>query len=59
MKKIALITVVGSALALSACAAKGSADYSHENQAPYASERTVGGQPVVKADRVYSKRQAK
>lgn len=61
MKKVALIAVIGSALALTACASKGSADYAYENNAPYASERTVGADkaPVTKADRVYSSKQAK
>lgn len=61
MKKVALMMIVGSALALTACASKGGADYAYENQAPYASERTVGKDkaPVRQADVVYSGKQAK
>ena len=46
MKKLMTLCMVGSAMALSACASNGSdVDYSYEQQAPYAEERTASGGP--------------
>lgn len=64
MKKLIAISLVGSALALSACASKGqTADYSHENAAPYAQERTAGESGAVtttsRGDRVFKSQQTK
>jgi len=63
MKKLIAISLVGTALALSACASKGkNADYSYENAAPYAHERTAGEGAVTttsRGDRVFRSRQAK
>jgi hypothetical protein len=47
MKKLVAITVIGAALALSACANKQAVDYGYEKQAPYASDRTVGSQQAT------------
>lgn len=59
MKKLIATLMIGSALALTACAADGSADYSYESQAPYADERTVGAQEAAPAERVFEQRQRK
>jgi hypothetical protein len=61
MKKFVMISLVGAALSLSACAADGQANYTYENEAPYASERTVGtsGATTTTADTMYSNRQRK
>ena len=61
MKKFVTTLVLGSALALTACAGTDTeADYSYEAQAPYADERTVGAQEEpVKAERVFESRQRK
>ena len=60
MKKLIATLMIGSALALTACAADGSADYSYESQAPYADERTVGNEtPAAPAERVFEQRQRK
>lgn len=56
MKKLVAFVVLGAALAVSACAANGSADYGYETQAPYASDRTVGDHG---AEPVFQARQAK
>lgn len=63
MRKFIATLVLGSAMALTACAATdGESDYSYETQAPYADERTVGSEEevvAVKAERVFQKRQRK
>ena len=66
MKKFVTTLLVGSALALGACAANSDADYNYETQAPYADERTVGSEeaPVVvteprRAERVFESSQRK
>ncbi len=63
MKKLATLTIVGAALALSACANNGKAvDYGYEKQAPYASDRTVGttaAAPAAKGDTVFKAKQNK
>jgi hypothetical protein len=63
MKKFAAITVIGAALALSACADnKQSVDYGYEKSAPYASNRTVGTEqavPARKGDTVFKAKQNK
>lgn len=60
MRKLIATLMVGSALALTACAADGQADYSYESQAPYADERTVGSEEApAQAERVFEQRQRK
>jgi len=62
MKKlIATACIFGSALALSACASDGSTTSNRDSQAPYAQERTAGGQDAVRedADRVFQRAQSK
>ncbi len=61
MKTLATLCMVGSVLALSACAGDRNADYSYETAAPYASERTVGAEdsPVVKPERTFESRMRK
>ncbi|MBI4030453.1 MAG: hypothetical protein HY370_02150 [Proteobacteria bacterium] len=63
MKKLIAISLVGTALALSACASKGkTTDYSYENAAPYAHERTAGegtATTTTRADRVFKSSQTK
>lgn len=45
MKAFIMTLMLGSALALTACAGTDkNADYTYESQAPYASERTVGAE---------------
>lgn len=59
MKKVITLCLVGTVLALTACANKmrGDTDYSYENQAPYAKDRTVGGEKP--ADKVFVQQQHK
>ena len=62
MKKFAVLTVVGAALALSACANKQAVDYGYEKQAPYASDRTVGSTthtPATSGNAVFKAKQNK
>lgn len=60
MKKLITTFLVGSVLALSACASTdGQSDYSYETQAPYAGERTVGAQTEQQAERVFQRSQRK
>jgi len=61
MKKLAAITIIGAALALTACSNKQSVDYGYEKQAPYASERTVGEKAPMpaKGDTVFKAKQNK
>jgi hypothetical protein len=62
MKKLAAFTIIGAALALSACANKQAVDYGYEKQAPYASDRTVGTSqpaPAAKGDTVFKAKQNK
>jgi hypothetical protein len=61
MKKfIAISFICGALLSVAACSANNSsADYNYENQAPYASERTVGGEQMQSAEPVFSKKQHK
>lgn len=61
MKKLVTLSVVGLALALSACASqKGDSDYGYERQAPYSDSRTVGAkEPVATAEPVFQARTAK
>ncbi len=62
MKKIVAITVIGAALALSACANKQAVDYGYEKQAPYASDRTVGtsqAAPATSGTTVFKSKQNK
>ena len=60
MKKFATIMFVGTALALTACSGtSGESDYSYEQQAPYADERTVGAEESAPAERVFQARQRK
>jgi hypothetical protein len=47
MKKFFTVLLVGSAMSLGACAGNQNADYSYEQQAPFAEDRTVGAQEVV------------
>lgn len=61
MKKLVTTLMVGSALALTACANTNTeADYGYETQAPYADERTVGeNEQPAPAERVFQQRQRK
>jgi hypothetical protein len=63
MKKIITLTLICSALALSACAQKGAANYGYETQAPYGDSRTVGKAqaPMAthKAEKTFSSAQHK
>lgn len=62
MKKLIYTLMIGSALALTACASNTkNADYGYESQAPYADERTVGAEEPapMKAERVFESRQRK
>ncbi len=64
MKKFVTTLMVGSAMALAACApTKTEADFGYETQAPYADERTVGRvqqpAPAPRAERVFETRQRK
>ncbi len=63
MKKLITTLMIGSAMALTACANTTSeADYSYEANAPYASERTVGAKEEAakpQAERVFESRQRK
>lgn len=52
MKKLALIGLVGTAVALSACASKtGDANYGYESAAPYSDSRTVGTEGAVETSK--------
>ena len=60
MNKLFTLILVGSALALSACAQNKGADYGYETQAPYADERTEGAmQQPAPAERVFNNAQQK
>ena len=60
MKKLLTVSVIGAAMMLSACASQdSSADYSYENQAPYASERTVGTSGATKGEAIFKSSQSK
>lgn len=61
MKKLMTLAMIGAAsLTLAACTADGEADYTYEQQAPFADERTVGTvEPVAKAEPVFKKAQTK
>jgi len=64
MRKFFTIALVGTAMALTACAGTdGEADYSYESEAPYADERTVGAEEEivepVRAERVFRQQQRK
>ena len=64
MKKLFTISLIGSALALSACANNGSeGSYAYEQNAPYASERTVGNESAQaqtqRGDTMYRNKQVK
>jgi hypothetical protein len=63
MKKLAAISIIGAALALSACANKQAVDYGYEKQAPYSSARTVGTQteaaPATSGAAVFKAKQNK
>lgn len=53
MKKILSLALIGAtSVALSACAAHNGTDYGYEQEAPFASERTVGTVPHHHADAV-------
>lgn len=60
MKKIMTFSLMGLALGLAACGNTKEADYTYEQQAPFADSRTQGAAeaPVV-ADRVYTRAQRK
>jgi hypothetical protein len=59
MKKLVTFCVLGAALAVTACTAqRGDANYGYEQQAPYASERTVGSE-TKSAEPVFQKSQHK
>ena len=55
------LAVIGAAsLTLAACeSTQSGADYTYEQQAPFADERTVGAEPVAKAEPVFKKAQTK
>ena len=61
MKKlIATVCIFGSALSLAACASDGSTTGNRDTAAPYAQERTAGGEAVREdADRVFQRAQNK
>lgn len=61
MKRFMTIAMVGTVLALSACADNTGADYTYETQAPYASERTAGAveEKASSGAAVFQKRQRK
>ena len=60
MNKLFTLILVGSALALSACAQNKGADYGYEQQAPYADERTEGAtQAAPQAEKVFNNAQRK
>lgn len=61
MKKFLCMAMAGALLTVSACANNTDAesDYSYETQAPFADERTVGGQNVERADTLFRSRQRK
>lgn len=57
MKKIVSVCLLGTALALSACASgERNADYSYETAAPYTESRTVGAKEVRQEPRVFEQR---
>lgn len=58
MKKlVATLCIAGSVFALSACDTTGQGNV--ETAAPYANERTAGGDVAAPAERVFQERQAK
>ncbi|MFN3826659.1 MAG: hypothetical protein ACK4NR_03435 [Micavibrio sp.] len=60
MKTIASVCLLGTVLALSACAGGNhSADYSYETAAPYTESRTVGSKEVREEPRVFEQRMRK
>jgi|GEM_PF-1238771 uncharacterized protein YcfL len=69
MKKFTAASLFCAALALSACESNTTVDYDYEQQAPFATERTVGTAPVVevstkevstkRADKVFTSAQRK
>ncbi len=57
MKKVLSMCLLGTALALSACASgERNADYSYETAAPYTESRTVGAKEVRQEPRVFEQR---
>ncbi len=57
MKKVLSVCLLGTALALSACASnERNADYSYETAAPYTESRTVGAKEVRQEPRVFEQR---
>ena len=57
MKKVLSMCLLGTALALSACASgERNADYSYETAAPYTESRTVGAKEVKQEPRVFEQR---
>ncbi len=63
MKKLVSLMIIGAAaVTLSACSTDGSADYTYEQKAPFADERTVGTVPEkapMTAEKVFTKSQTK
>lgn len=60
MKKILSVCLLGTVVALSACASnERNADYSYETAAPYTENRTVGAKEVAAKPQVFEARQRK
>ncbi len=62
MKKLVTLCLIGSALALSACANNSDSAYTGEHRGPYANERTAGASNEVvqtKGDAMFQGKQRK
>ena len=60
MKKILSVCLLGTVVALSACASnERNADYSYETAAPYTENRTVDAKEVAAKPQVFESRQRK